>query len=261
MGSSVAGQATARTYLAERSRSVLLLGCGALSLGLGFVLVGLHVPGTTQNALRALDGVLICLGGLCHLAGVLSDPSAGRLRAGSACPVVASYAVVATVLLVCVMLIRSRLWPLVFVEGSGQTGFGRSILVVATILFALSALVLAVGRRFAWSDFRYWYALGLGMMALAGGGSLFELRAGDAVNWAVRLSLCLSALFLLLAVWPSVRKRGTWTLPLQAALRESEQRHQSLIELSPDAILVHSDGCYVFANPAGARLLGAACPD
>ena len=251
----------ARTYLAERSRSVLLLGCGGLSLGFGFVLVGLHVPGTTQNALWALDGVLICLGGFCHLAGVLSGPSAGRPRAGSAWPVVASYAVVATVLLVCVVLIRSRLWPLVFVEGSGQTGFGRATLVVATILFALSALVLAVGRRFAWSDFRYWYALGLGMMALAAGGSLFELRAGDAVNWTVRLSLCLSALFLLLAVWPSVRKRGTWTLPLQAALRESEQRYQSLIELSPDAILVHSDGRYVFANPAGARLFGAARPD
>jgi PAS domain S-box-containing protein len=41
------------------------------------------------------------------------------------------------------------------------------------------------------------------------------------------------------------------------ALRESEGRYQSLVNLCPDAILVHADGKYVFANPAAARLFGA----
>jgi PAS domain S-box-containing protein len=47
----------------------------------------------------------------------------------------------------------------------------------------------------------------------------------------------------------------------QAALAESEARYRSLVDLSPDAIVVHARGHYVFANPAGLRLFGAASPE
>jgi PAS domain S-box-containing protein len=43
-------------------------------------------------------------------------------------------------------------------------------------------------------------------------------------------------------------------------LAESEERYRSLIEMSPDPIIVHSHGTILFANPASARLFGAA-PD
>jgi PAS domain S-box-containing protein len=46
----------------------------------------------------------------------------------------------------------------------------------------------------------------------------------------------------------------------EQALRESEDRYRSLVDLSPDAIFVHSDGRFVFANHAAARLLGADAP-
>jgi diguanylate cyclase (GGDEF)-like protein/PAS domain S-box-containing protein len=45
------------------------------------------------------------------------------------------------------------------------------------------------------------------------------------------------------------------------ALRESEERYQRLVELSPDAIIVHADGRIVFINSAGVNLLGAETPD
>src|SRR5215207_3648578 len=41
------------------------------------------------------------------------------------------------------------------------------------------------------------------------------------------------------------------------ALRESEERYHRLVELSPDAILVHAEGEIVFVNGAGLKLLGA----
>jgi diguanylate cyclase (GGDEF)-like protein/PAS domain S-box-containing protein len=47
----------------------------------------------------------------------------------------------------------------------------------------------------------------------------------------------------------------------EEALRESEERYRSLVELSPDAILVHSEDKLVYVNTAGAKLLGAALPD
>src|SRR5581483_459005 len=43
----------------------------------------------------------------------------------------------------------------------------------------------------------------------------------------------------------------------EEALREAEQRYESLVELSPDPIYVVTDGIIVFINDAGARLYGA----
>ena len=46
----------------------------------------------------------------------------------------------------------------------------------------------------------------------------------------------------------------------QEALRRSEQRHRTLVEMSPDAVLAHRDGVILLANPAAARMFGATSP-
>ena len=61
------------------------------------------------------------------------------------------------------------------------------------------------------------------------------------------------------------RARREWQLlqdrqQAQEALRESEERYRSLVELSPEAILVFTEGKYIFANQAAARLFGAKTP-
>ena len=43
----------------------------------------------------------------------------------------------------------------------------------------------------------------------------------------------------------------------EAQLRDSEQRYRRLVEHSPAAVMVHSGGLLVFANPAAVGLLGA----
>lgn len=50
--------------------------------------------------------------------------------------------------------------------------------------------------------------------------------------------------------------RGT-----EARLRDSEERYRSLVESSPDAIVVHSEGRYVFVNRAAVALYGAERPE
>ncbi len=43
----------------------------------------------------------------------------------------------------------------------------------------------------------------------------------------------------------------------EETLRETEQRYRALVELAPDAVLVHSGGIIEYANPAAAKLLRA----
>jgi diguanylate cyclase (GGDEF)-like protein/PAS domain S-box-containing protein len=47
---------------------------------------------------------------------------------------------------------------------------------------------------------------------------------------------------------------------LIVSLQESEERYRSLVELSPEAIAVHSQGKIAYINAAGAKLLGASSP-
>jgi PAS domain S-box-containing protein len=47
----------------------------------------------------------------------------------------------------------------------------------------------------------------------------------------------------------------------EAALRESEERYRRLVELSPEGIIVHSEGKFVYVNPAAQRLWGASRPE
>ena len=47
----------------------------------------------------------------------------------------------------------------------------------------------------------------------------------------------------------------------RAKLQESEERYRSLVELSPDTVLVHSEGVIVYVNTAGARTFGASNPE
>ena len=46
----------------------------------------------------------------------------------------------------------------------------------------------------------------------------------------------------------------------EEALAESERRYRRLVEMSPDAIVVHQNGRFVFINQAGAQLFGAPEP-
>ncbi len=47
----------------------------------------------------------------------------------------------------------------------------------------------------------------------------------------------------------------------EEALRESEERYRKLVELSPEAIVVHREGKLLYVNPAAVRLWGAQTPE
>ncbi len=65
-----------------------------------------------------------------------------------------------------------------------------------------------------------------------------------------------------------IKQSGEWQIiesrqqrKVETALRDSEHRYQSLVELSPLAIAVHREGKYIYVNPAFTRMFGASRPD
>ena len=62
------------------------------------------------------------------------------------------------------------------------------------------------------------------------------------------------------SVWHGVMFDISGLKRVEGALRESEGRYRDLVQLSPDAVFIHADGRFVYANEAAARLLGAETP-
>jgi PAS domain S-box-containing protein len=48
---------------------------------------------------------------------------------------------------------------------------------------------------------------------------------------------------------------------MEEVLKESEERYRRLVELSPDAIVVHQQGKFTYVNPAALKLWGATTPE
>ncbi len=61
-------------------------------------------------------------------------------------------------------------------------------------------------------------------------------------------------------VYRTVMTNITDRLRISADLRQSEQRHRDLVELSPDGIFIEYHGAIVFANRAATRFCGAESP-
>ncbi len=57
--------------------------------------------------------------------------------------------------------------------------------------------------------------------------------------------------------WHGITTDITARKQAEQAVRESEERYRNLVDLSPDGIVVHQDGKFVFVNASGIRTLGA----
>ena len=129
----------------------------------------------------------------------------------------------------------------------------------AIAAFALSAALLLAANRRDRSPFLRWYAQGLLLIAVGLWG-VYGVRDLDSLPaWTGRAAQYLGGVYLLVGVMAAVRRSGALRIPLDM-LQETHQRYASLVDLLPDAILIQSGGRYVFANPAAARLFGAATP-
>ncbi len=251
-----------RAFITRRSVGVLLMGMGALSLALGSALAALEAGGPEPNQAISIYNTSALLAGLCHVLGTTSNLSAWRASRRAARPIlVLGILAITLIIFALLLLIRGQLWPTQLVQGTGQTTFGFAILVTAIGFFAVSAVSLGISYRRTGSRFTYWYGLGLGLVVVGLVAVSLQNSVGDPLNWVGRSAQYMGAIYLLVAVTPSIRGSSAHALMLEGALRESQERYRGLVNLSPEAILVDTEGLVSYVNPAAVQLLGAHSPD
>lgn len=88
------------------------------------------------------------------------------------------------------------------------------------------------------------------------------VESGVANETLIVLVLLAGALALLsLARWRALLREVRVRRLAEKALVESEGHYRGLVAAAPDAVVVHRDGRFVYANDAAARLLGAPSPE
>jgi signal transduction histidine kinase/CheY-like chemotaxis protein/PAS domain-containing protein len=212
----------ARSHLIAPSISVLLLGAGALALGLAGAATGWTQFWGGGNLTATMFRGTACISGFCHLAGASTDlwPKAQRLNSRWPLVIVAySCVLIATAGLF--WLFNANLLPILFVPGTGATTAGYVAGAVGCGFFALASVIMLAHspERASW---KRWYGYGLGLLAISLLALSLQINLGDPTNWVSRIARFLGSVYLLAAVWGSVRREGNWALPLELALRKSE---------------------------------------
>jgi PAS domain S-box-containing protein len=244
------------SVLRQGSLAVLLLGVGSVILALGFLFAGPLL--SEPDALVTVHNTAVMLAGIMFAASGALALSRGDVRAVSR-PVLllaATYAGSAALVVLLAVLALNDVTP-TFLASSGYTTARVAVLVIAVLAFLAAAVFYGLLYRrqvsrfvvFAAGAFAY-FCLGLGVIVL------FESELGSPISWVGRAAQWMGGVYLLAAVY-SLQRSGSSVLALERILHEVEDRYQALVDTSPDAIVVHSEGRYVFANPAAVRLFGA----
>ena len=248
----------ARSYLIERSVTLLLLGCGTLTLSLGAFLGGFSLLGNNINSTISIYNTAACLSGSFHLASVIFSLRRRSVKPQSGWPyLLFSYSTVFLTIGILALLIQNQLWPVYFIQGSGDTLFGSIVIYITITIFAISSILLIANKSKNGANFKYLYGLGLGLIAVGLFGVSIQMSLGDSLNWVGRISQYVGTVYILIAVLYSIWQTGVWMLPWEKALQESEERYKLLFDTMLQGVIFQDSERHIASmNPAAEKIIG-----
>lgn len=250
-----------RSFLRAGHPSQLALGCAMLLWAIAGM-VAVTAVGPAVNTQSTIYTSCLTLSALCHLVGALivyrwREPLGGRktwLCAGYG---------TALSLAACAWAAANAGWlPVFFVHGHGGTTPRLLLLVITMSCFAVTAgLVGRNARRFP-SAFLRWYALGLALLAIGAVGMMAISVAASYMSWAVRITISLGGLYMLVGALAAIRESQAWELPLVLSLEEAKDQYELVFQSSNDGMVLHQlqngsrSDYFLQANQAICKLLG-----
>lgn len=193
-----------RGYMASGHVSLLMLGYGALSLGLGSFLAALtpHLGGgpntiVTMHDTSALLSALFNVSGAAHALGRSQKQTVPERR-----QLYMSILGVLTVFFLGSLLfgVLKGLTPPFFVQGVGPTHLRQVVLGSSIGFFAISATLLGAVFAVSRSRFTSWYWMGLALIAVGLMCVVVQKSVGSDVGWLGRSAQSFGITYLLVAV-------------------------------------------------------------
>lgn len=246
-----------RSYLYEKSIMILLLGSSTLVLGFGALLAGLMILGNNPNSTITIYNSSACLSSILILLSVAMGVSLPSKKLKSNWSIIASYIIVIALVTSITILVKSNYWPIYFHQEAGPTLINLAVTFTAIILFAASgSILLYQGIK---EEFNYlgWYGIGLILISIGLFAVSLQTSTGDPLNWIGRIAQYMGSVYILISVLLSFKESGSWILPLQQALIETQTRIVSIIETANEGIMTSDlSGTVDFANNKMADMLG-----
>ena len=250
----------ARTYRVGGSSVQLALGSGAIVLALSSLLAGPMIS-DPNGAITVYNTAVLVSGALFLVSGFLAlRPRTTMQQQPARWKLASAYGVSVAFVAVWATLASTRILhgvlPTFYVAGAGFTDVRRAVLALAVLFLVAASVCYALiyhkrSSRFALlaSASFATFAVALGILVLT------EPLTGTPINWLVRVGTWLGGAYLLMGAISVDYGRG-WLLQIERDLEETRIRYQGLVEVNPDAVWIRSEGRFVFANAAAARLLG-----
>ncbi|MFO7535014.1 MAG: ATP-binding protein [Kiritimatiellia bacterium] len=247
-----------REYGSTGRRAVLFLGCGTLLYACANLIVGMMLQwldfALTVYALLTMAAGAFVLASACSCLLRKIDPVPEAPRHGFY-----AYGALLVLVVLLVRIVLAGVLPSFYTALSGPTPIRQVVMGIAILEFTVA------GGGFCFLYWRrerpplVWYGMGTVLIAL-GLAFVALVPPGTALNWLGRSSQYLGVIYLVTALL--VEGKGTHILrsSMETAYHESEARYQTLLNLLPDAVLVHKAGKCLFVNQACLKLFGLALP-
>ncbi len=195
-----------RTYLSSGSRTVLLLGGGALAWGTAQMIGGwlLGPPGGPNLAITVANiGALFA--GLFHIMSASSTRRSGRDSKRRFLKSVSTYGLVIGFLILLTLLAFIGATPAFFIPGVGSTQLRLVVVAAGLFLFTVSAIVFVKLYQDSKSGILFWYSMALALTAIGLGAFYVARIPGDPIAWTGRSATYLGGVYFLFAVWSTVK--------------------------------------------------------
>ncbi|KCZ71447.1 PAS domain S-box [Candidatus Methanoperedens nitroreducens] len=254
----------ALAYVFGAKRQALLLGGGALALGISALLAG-WMFSDSPNVAVTIFSIGALLAAVLHLLGTTQStkkyPARHSLKRFPRQSIaILFYSGIAIFFIILSLAAIRGFFPLFFVAAEGYTPTRWVIITVYLILFFTSASLYARLYYFSKESFIYWYSLGLAIIAV--GLTLAPLATpGDPLNWLGRIAQYLGSAYFLVAAVSVLKEARAKGMGLAQKLgniwREPAISYRMLVNMARDAIIsIDDEGNVLVWSPAAERLFG-----
>ena len=169
-----------RSFLQQDSISLLALGCGALTLGIGGVASPL-VSSSDINGQIAIHNISVLISAAFHLIGASGAVKSKKLSADTRTFLGVAYLFAAVLMAATIIMVLEGLVPPFFIQSHGGTPLRFVVLISAIGMFGVSAALLQKTKP---NNVGRWYALSLWLLAVGLFGVLQQSSQGSLVGWA-----------------------------------------------------------------------------